>query len=219
MDVACKHCRAPVPDAVAKSEQKRVACPACGQIFRLTRRQMTAQVPRVTPRPASIDLVDTGDRLTLTWRWPATPGKLMAAISSALVVAYFYGLRSILTDDGGQVANAAVVGAMLLALIYLAVALCLNHTVISVDVQTLQVRHGPLPWPGKRHLPVSDISEVWCDLERTGDPYDASYQYDVRVRLRSQRVLVLLRGLNEADEAHFVKEQLERALRIPGSGI
>lgn len=221
MDVACKHCGAWVPDAVARSENKRVTCPACGQIFRLTRRQVTAQMPRVTPQPASIDLVDTPDQRCITRRWRRPPGVLMAGVTILLIVAYGFGLRRIQLGDGGQTANAAVAGVMLGVLVYLATMMCINRTVIRIDAQTLEVQHRPLPWPGRRRLPIGEISKVWCEeIEMsTGGDDHASYHYDVRVRLRSQRVLVLLRRLPEADEAHFVKEQIERALRIPGSGI
>jgi hypothetical protein len=50
--------------------------------------------------------------------------------------------------------------ALCLALTYFALACVFNRTAVSVKQGRLRIRHGPMPWPGNRSIPIANIDAL-----------------------------------------------------------
>jgi hypothetical protein len=105
-----------------------------------------------------------------------------------------------------------------LNLVYATVAGFVNHTTVQLSSHGLTIRHGPLPWPGGRTIPASQIAQVY--YERTEFPvYEAAWGRNVHhgfgVETRDGRKRTLLSSLS-ADVPRFIEEAVERHLGTAG---
>ena len=102
---------------------------------------------------------------------------------------------------------------------YITMAGLLNKTKISIDPQTLTVRHGPFPWPGNCEVNSAEVERVDC-RERViqgrhgGRRIIVGYRYSVFVHTRDGRDVKLVSHLIHRDQAQFIKGHLERQLRL-----
>jgi hypothetical protein len=86
-----------------------------------------------------------------------------------------------------------------------------NSTRIAVEGGILTVRHGPLPWPGNRSLPVADLQQLFCE-EVVGSKGSRSYR--LNAVLKTGKKLRLVTALKEPDQALYLEQLLETRLGI-----
>ena len=145
--------------------------------------------PRV-PQPSAIIAEELGHGLRLTRRWlgwsvvPLT--FFCVAWDSFLIFWYTMALRQgmpwiMVVFPVGHLA----VG---VGLTYLTLALYVNRTTVDVNDQRLKVRHGPLPWPGKRDIDVTDLDQPYCQQQTSlGRHGSMSFSYNVCAVLKGGR--------------------------------
>ena len=85
----------------------------------------------------------------------------------------------------------------------------------------LTIRHGPLPWPGNHTLNSADIEQLFCQEKFRQGKHGGSYTYEVHAVLTDGTKKELVSGLDDADQAIFIEQQLEDHLgiedrRVPG---
>jgi hypothetical protein len=97
-------------------------------------------------------------------------------------------------------------------------ALCglINRTRIEVHLRELRIKHGPLPWPGNRRLPVSSLKQLFSEerVSRSGNRNSTTRRYHLNAVLRDGRKVTLLDNLDEADQALYLEQEIERRLGI-----
>lgn len=103
------------------------------------------------------------------------------------------------------------VGALLT---YTVVCGFVNKTVIDVDMSGVRVKHGPLPWGGNHDLARRDVDQLYCVEKATRNNNSTSTSYTVRARLRDGKSLDFLKDLDDLEQALFVEQEIEDALRI-----
>lgn len=91
----------------------------------------------------------------------------------------------------------------------------LNRTVLSVSRSTISVRHGSLPWPGNKVLPVAGIKRLHADLSRLsrGPRWNRRYTYNLVAETADGQRTKLAGGFTRAD-AENVKQAIEKYLSI-----
>ncbi len=99
---------------------------------------------------------------------------------------------------------------------YFTLARFVNSTVIQADRRFLTVRQRPLPWFGKRNIPVPDVKQIYCvESVRHNSLGHRHASYQVRAILHSGATIGLTSGLKHPEQAFFIEDQLEKGLGIP----
>lgn len=146
-----------------------------------------------------------GDVLTLRirWNWKLGLIGLLGAAACAGLPLFRYG------DIPAGQWPLPVWGILGLGVVFASVSIWFlaNRATVTARHGSFQVRHGPMPWPGK-NVPIAEI--VGFDVERTG--VDRSYTYRVNALLSDggrKSVVVLLNSLSDAAQ---VKDALQTFL-------
>jgi hypothetical protein len=93
-----------------------------------------------------------------------------------------------------------------------------NRWEVRVTSDRLSVVHRPLPWPGSAELASPDIEQLYCahkvtQTKRSGGAV-TYHSYEIRAITKDGRQLKLIGKLQEASQARFVEQQVERFLGI-----
>jgi hypothetical protein len=171
------------------------------------------------PRPASIEIEDWGHNRRMVKRWFNYSYIGMAFFcvfwDGFLIFWYsaaFFGdgplimiLFPILHVGAGAVIT------------YSTIAGFFNSTVVTVDQDTLEVRHGPLPWFGNLTLAVASIEQLYCTEAARNwnnrNNYYARPLVAVNAVLANGTTRVVLNSLPR-EEGLFIEQQLEEWLKI-----
>lgn len=90
-----------------------------------------------------------------------------------------------------------------------------NATTIAVRDGALVVRHGPLPFPGNREIPLSEIEQLYTEYYVVRAKNHEVHAYRVMlIRRESSRHVALLSGIVAADQAAFIERTVERVAGI-----
>jgi hypothetical protein len=145
-----------------------------------------------------------------TWRYVAG-----LVIVGALGVAYWLGWigRSKSDGDGWFFLALLTIMGVIIATRFAYVGL--NSTTINVEGGALVVRHGPLPFPGNREIPLSEIDQLYAEyyVERRKNHEVHAYRV-MLIRQGEARHVVLLSGIVAADQAAFIERTVERVAGI-----
>lgn len=91
----------------------------------------------------------------------------------------------------------------------------LNSTRISVEADTLRVRHGPVYWPGGRQWDVKDLEQLYVGYEIYRSPRGhVSYTFKLRGKTKQGGDEVLVGGPIDAGRAKALEAVLEKHLGI-----
>ncbi|HEX8671562.1 MAG TPA: hypothetical protein VF710_06725 [Longimicrobium sp.] len=101
-----------------------------------------------------------------------------------------------------------------LFLAYFTAALFVNTTEIVVADGVLTVRHGPLPWMGNRQIATDTLEQLYCEEHVSRGRNGTTITYSVRARGKDGRMVKLVTGLPERDQAMYIEQEVERHLGI-----
>src|SRR5262249_10731140 len=94
----------------------------------------------------------------------------------------------------------------------------LNHATILLEDGVLRINVGPVPAGGKVALVAADIEQIWTRKTVTEVPGnkkpDYIIEYNVELRLKKGKTIVIVRGLDPQDQALYIEQALEHALGI-----
>lgn len=176
-------------------------------------------------RPARVRVENEGSELRLSWRWWSWRVCFLVffCISWDASLVFWYSVG---------IANPAfpwiffvfpiVHLAVGVSLTYFTLAILVNRTVVLVDQEELQVRHGPLPWLGNLRIPVDQIAQLYVGDAANGDhgseaniwSFRRRYSVALRVLLRDGASRTLLR-LEDLELALYLEREIEKFLGIP----
>jgi hypothetical protein len=109
-----------------------------------------------------------------------------------------------------------------IGLLYFCVSGFFNRTWITVTDEAIDVRHGPIPVGGNRHVAVADIRQIYCDENVHQQEHGHSFTFNVKALMHDGRMVVLLKRMQDKPFVLFIKQQLDEWLKIrpehvPGS--
>lgn len=98
----------------------------------------------------------------------------------------------------------------------------LNTTRVRIAGGTLSVRHGPLPWPGNRDLPVASLRQLTVRRKVThGRKGGSRIAWAVHAETEDHTDVPILTGLESEEQARYLEWVIEDHLGIedrPGDG-
>lgn len=149
--------------------------------------------------PNAITMLDSEGRKAFVYR-ASRPITLYLILWVSWVISSTRGLRdSSLAFDIGVL----FVG-------YLGLSGILNKTIVEIANRTLFVKHGPMPYPRNRAIPVENVTSVYCETVE-GKP--GRYTHNIRVIIRNGKGVTLLDGLHEESIAQSIVIQLKKWIR------
>ena len=94
-----------------------------------------------------------------------------------------------------------------------------NRTTVDVSRQEIRVRVGPLPWFGSRRVAPMQIAQVYREEIVRQGKNGAHTSYQLSAALKDGKKLKLLSGLDTADLAPFLEQEIERHLGIRDQAV
>jgi len=217
MDVKCVRCDSVIPTENMNINALVAKCNICNAVFSLNGLAGEAKPRRATvPMPDSIAVEDTGREMTITRRWRSLAAYflvLFCVIWNAFMVVWFS--MAIKSGIWIMVAAGSIHGLVGLGLIYYTIAMFINRTIITVNRDTLSVHHAPLPWFGNVKLAAGKVDQIWCRMRiQYRNNGGSTTTYEVHANSTHGQSKTLLKGLNNADEALFLEQQIETYLKL-----
>jgi hypothetical protein len=176
------------------------------------------------PRPRHFSIRDDGRglRIRFCWIWRkfVSPAGMCLAWNSFLIGYYWSALR---TPEVRMMWFAVIWCiphvAIGLLLVYGTLAGLLNRTVIKLTSEFLTVWHGPVPWWGNQRLPVNELERFACHKDTASGKDGGSRFFSVHARRKGGGTVELVTDLDNPAQALFIKQELERWLKINGHGV
>lgn len=226
MQVHCTHCGVQILADDLNIDTGIAKCRACNRVFSFLealREHSAAERPRlaradrpVVPQPRGIAIDDLGGRLRLARRWFRWPLLFLvffcAAWDSFLV--FWYSIAFSENAPWIMVVFPVAHVAVGVGLTYFVLCGLLNRTVIDVESGRFTVRHGPLPWPGNRTIDIADLKQLYCRRKLHSSRNGTSEAFELHAILADGKQLKLVSGLDEAEHALYLEQQIEKHLGL-----
>ncbi|GEM_PF-4606439 len=105
--------------------------------------------------------------------------------------------------------------------IYVGLAFTLNTTTLQAEGELLTAKHGPIPMPGNRQVPLREIGQLYCRerVRRSHRSIGPSYSYALYAVMRDTDEKIQLLTFKKAAQARYVEQQLERYLGIQDAPV
>ena len=180
----------------------------------------------LVPIPEKLRIEEFGDELTISWRWFSAAVLFLIPFAiawNAFLIGWYTMAGSMPDQMPGAMRLIFLVFplahvAVGLGLIYGVVTMLVNRTTVRVRNGLLEVRHGPIYYPGSRSIPVDDVDQLYCTQQvDSGGKRGPTIKHPLHVQLKSGRTVPLLPGNTDADVARAVEQLVEKHLRIEGS--
>jgi hypothetical protein len=145
-------------------------------------------------------------RLTHIWR-PSIPIRPFVNQGLALLLVWVAGWVPF--EPGPRVVELTgrvLVGALGVLASYVGIAEFTNRTTVTLDAAGLSIWHGPLPWRGRRHLPLGEMTVARAVFVAGDEPTHA-----VRI-VAGLREYSVLTGLGRLEDARAVADFLNRSI-------
>lgn len=174
---------------------------------------------RKVPRPRHFSVRDDENSLRIrycwVWRKFTGPASMCLAWNTFVVTWYWLALRA---EERSWTWVAGIFGlphlAVGLLVVYATLAGLLNRTVIRVTRESVRVWNGPLPWCRNRTLPADQLEGLSCEKGRDAEDDRERSDYVVNARLKGGSQVELVSELYDPAQARFLRQELERWLKI-----
>lgn len=214
--LSCKQCGVPFRAEDLLLDVGLAQCASCGSSWDLAARRPRER--EELPRPPGWAVERAPWRLS--YRWFGVEGAFMvvfAVVWNAFMAMFVLGAVS--SGDPTMVALTLVmphtwVGA---GLAWYALATVLNRTTLEVEHAELRVRHGPVWWPGALTMAVADVEQLY--VEKSSVRVNKRARWNLAVLDRQGVARVAVRLLRSAEEARWLEQQIEAALRIEDRAV
>jgi hypothetical protein len=212
--IDCPSCRFQIQADDMDLRTMSARCRVCQSLVDL-RPAEAAAAPLPVPLPERITVSTERGELRIERRWFTWTAIFLAFFTVFWLgfLAFWYamafasGSREMLLFPLLHVAVGLGVG-------YSTLAMFVNRTRIVVAGGSLTVRHGPLPWFGSRDIPTGALEQLYCDEHVNRGRNGTTITYSVRARGRDGKLVKLVSGLPERDQAFFIEQEVERHLGI-----
>lgn len=226
IDVRCPQCRKSISAVDINMSAMAAKCNDCDVVFTIeTPTAQTGMALAVSdmapsrPRGISEEEGPMGERIIrIRWFYIALVGLLFFCIAWDGFLVFWYSMVVFGMGKQGQIEWIAVLFpiahvAVGVGLTYHVLTGFLNSTWITIDSESVRVRHAPLPWRGNRHLAKDEIRAIELNLG-TLQPQNGGQTMTVCAHHVDGRQILLLTGL-EMQKAEYVAWQLAHILRVP----
>ena len=214
--VQCPSCGFQLQAGDMNLETMAARCRVCQSLIDLRPEAAPAPVePLPVPLPERVTVSSAGGELVIERRWFAWTAIFM--VFFCVIWFGFLGFWYAIAFTTGLLALKLVPllhVAVGLFLLYTTIATLLNRTRITVGRGSLTVRHGPVPWPGRRTLATETLEQLYCEEHVNRSRNGVNVTYSVRARGKDGRLVKLATGLPERDQALYIEQQIERHLGI-----
>jgi hypothetical protein len=142
-------------------------------------------------------------RLIVELRW-FTPASVFIAfftVASDAFVASWYAWIFRQSPTPGETVFAALHILATVVLTYMALSALVNRTTIAVRDDRLTVRHEPLPWPGRRALPLERIARVYSEERER----HSGYTFHLSAELTDGSAVRLLSRVPSSDQTRYLE--------------
>jgi hypothetical protein len=201
-------------------------CVQCGTVFDLAGRKgpelgvtqlPVRPAPRV-PMPKKFKVEEEPGLLRISWRW-FSPVLILLTFFCLFwdsVLVLWYTLAIFARDTPIFFLVFPILHVMVgVGLTYRVIAGYFNTTRVEVTRRSLSIVHGPLPWKGNHTLEASGLKQLYCKQNVSKGKNDSeTITYELKALTRDGQTLTLLDGLEEAQQALYLEDQLERRLGI-----
>lgn len=221
MQLFCKSCGEAIRSDDINLDRAIAKCDACHSVFSFADQFPDAQPARAFSKPTDMELpkglqVDNwGGELRIVRSWFSWAILFLVFFcvfwDGFLVVWYAIAIheQQIIMMLFPLLHVAVGVG-----LTYFCIASFVNKTWITVSMGQLTVRHGPLPWPGNRSLFTHDIEQLYVTEHIHRGKNSTSTTYRVNVKKKDGDKVKLASGLQDADQALYIEQEIEKHLNI-----
>jgi hypothetical protein len=213
----CPLCGGMITEKDMNRRRGTAECPDCG-VFTTIRGLNKSYTPNARPEaplPSGFSTIEADSWFKITHTW-LPGGTCFGIVVTILVIGALAWWQWSTLKEGGIIR--ALWLAVMAAIGYYGLALTLNRTDITVDSNTLNVRHGPVPWPGNRTIRTAAVRQLYCKKvthRRKSKWGNESFHYTYNVMLLTQRRTVpLVKRLGSMDEAVFIEQSIEKYLGI-----
>ena len=174
------------------------------------------QQPIQVPIPEHIQMGQTSEGLTLTYRWFSYYFIFYAVFCFAWdgFLVFWYSLAFTQNAPWIMFVFPLIHLSVGVGLTYYTLAGFYNKTVVTVGMGKLSIRHTPLPWPGNRILSASDLIQLYSEERILRTRSGSRTTFQLSAISTDNRKIKLLSGLNSPDEARFLEHKIEEQLGI-----
>ena len=237
--IQCESCGAAIPAANVELALMIAKCEQCDGVFSFAEQvghsdedavnRVLGGAPapvRAIPTDHKVRQDDSGDRLTLTLPWfsPKTIALAFFAVfwNGFLVVWYAIGLSSLASGETSAIIMLLFPFLHVMAGFYVGYAAItgfLNSTTVTVTRRGVEVRHGPLPWPGNKTLHTHDIEQLYVSPRQMSSNNSTQIVYDVTAIGPDNLEVVLVKGVENDNAAIFLERRIETWLGIEDRAV
>lgn len=189
-------------------------CRGCNNVFRFDTAPELAASDYARPlagKPRNVTIREGRAGLVIRHRWftpPVLVYLLFCGVWNALVVGTMY--HDSLRDE---VLFTLLPGIVFIGigvwLAYMALALCLNTTTLTLDRACLRVRHHPVPWPGNLDLPMASVRQLVCEKRVRHGRRRTSHSYVLEALLKDGRRTRVLSSFKLPDVPLYMQQHAE----------
>lgn len=217
MELTCKQCGAEIDAADVNLDRMIAKCRRCNAVFSFAGMvEGGAERAKMldVPLPSRFTIEHTGDGLVIARRWLSARVYLMAVMTVFWNGFVLFWIGTVLV---ARVWPMALFGSLHagvgLFLLYTTLAGFLNTTTVRVGSSELTVKHGPLPYPGKRLEPGA-IRQLFSKRRISHGRNSTTITYELHAVTGDGKHEKLVSGLDEEEQALFLEQEVERYLRI-----
>ncbi len=222
MDIHCKRCREPIPASEVNLDTNMAKCLKCNAVFDF-RSQIDNSAPiarREVQAPKNIALQSTMDGLEIVRKWfsPKVYALLVFCIFWDGFMVVWFGI-AISQQQWAMAAFGTIHGAVGVGLTYLLICSFINQTHIQISFRDLRIFHKPLPWPGRKLIPLGSIQQIFTQEKVHRGKNGTRYTYEVRYQDTEDKDHKLVSGLESADHALYIEQEIEKTLGIEDTPV
>lgn len=224
MALQCKVCKAEIPADQMDAAARLARCAACGAVFGLDGGATgPADAPTTTERhprhavaqPVGIQVETDAHTLRIEQRWYYHELLPIALACAFWSYCQYEIIVSALAENHPLTSLLAFAPLPFSGIFaYCVLAGLLNASHIEVHPEHLSMRHGPLPWPGGLGLPAAEVIQLYCKRYTHHGKRTQHHHYEVRMQLKDGADRKLLGGLQTAEQALYIEQEIEQRLGL-----
>ena len=213
----CTGCAALLPTEAISDALGAARCPSCGALVDLRGGGRGTLGRAAGPKvaiPEKWIVEEVPNALVVRWRWFTWISVILIPFTifwNSILFTMAWGFSDQLRHPERLLLALLVPHVWIgVGLVYYCLASFVNSTTVRAGQGMVSVRIGPLPWRGKRDLPVGELEQLFVVDHHSKN----NTTFDVCALMRGGRKQVLVRGLGSQDQARFLEWRLERLLGI-----
>lgn len=165
--------------------------------------------------PNKMEFHDHGSHVEIVRKWFGWKTLLLTAFVAIWDGATVILIRDLRTDpDPTGILLSLVFLLTAVGITYWTLAAWLNRTHISVSHGKITVRHQPIPFFGNKEIAASDVEQLYTREIISHDDEGTTVTYEVHVKTHSPRITILIRYLEDFNQALFIEQEIEKHLGI-----